>query len=562
MAILRTNEVNCKDCYKCIRYCPVNAIKVVEGHAYIDTERCILDGKCYKVCPQHAKVIKNDLEEVKNIIKLNKFVVASIAPAFFAYYQEPLRGKILTALKFLGFSHAEQTSRGAYAVAKAHYEYYAISEKPVITSSCPATVNLIEKYYPELIEYLAPVVSPMVAHYKLLENEYRKPFKMIFISPCIAKKEEFEGTEIEASITFEELEQWIKDEDIDLESLEPSSFDEVYPVSSSLFPLLGGLINAAELKDSSLENEIISVSGIENIQTLLNSIKEGKINSKFIEVLACEGGCVMGPARPLDCQNKSYHELRANLINSFENEKPTKKPEILTEKALHRTYKDKSISRIEPTEEEIKVILASIGKTKQEDELNCGACGYYSCREKAIAVIQGMAEKEMCIPYMRSQAERFSAIVLEATPNCVIVLDQNLNVIEANPSFLKLIGLNKDDIKGKNISTITDDEPFKEVLSNSGLVNESTTIFMDKKLKRIVFSVPDQKLITGIFVDITDAETHKAALLKVKTETLERAQKVIDKQMRVAQEIAGLLGETTAETKVLLGQLVKILHQE
>jgi iron only hydrogenase large subunit-like protein len=562
MDILWTNEANCKDCYKCIRYCPVNAIKVTDGHAQVDPERCILDGQCIKVCPQRAKSIRNDIEKVKEIIRYNNITIASIAPSFLAYYSKPKRGQILTALKFLGFNDLELTSRAAYSVAVAHVEHYKKSDKPVITSSCPSAVNLIEKYYPDLIPCIAPVVSPVVAHHKMLVKESRKPFKMIFIGPCVAKKEEVEDAGIAACLTFEEMEEWIKQEEIDIDSLEETDFENYYADSPSLFPLLGGLLKTAGLSESQLEKEIVSVNGIENIKILLESLQNNNTSAKFIEVLGCEGGCIMGPLKPDTAKDQTYFELKTNLLNTLQEVKDNKAPDLISSRSLEKTFTDKSIKQQFPSEIEIKIILASIGKTKAEHEHNCGACGYNSCREKAIAVFQGMAEKEMCIPYMRSQAERFSAIVLEATPNCVVVVDRNLNVIEANPAFLNMLNISKDEIKGKHISLLTDDTPFKEVLSNEEIVSESKTLIHDKELKRIVFSVPEQKLITGIFVDISDAETHKAALIKVRNETLERAQKVIDKQMRVAQEVAGLLGETTAETKVLLGQLVKILQQE
>ncbi|OGI18605.1 MAG: hypothetical protein A2287_10730 [Candidatus Melainabacteria bacterium RIFOXYA12_FULL_32_12] len=563
MSILTTNKVNCKDCYKCVRHCPLNAIRVADGHAQVDPDRCILDGNCYKVCPQNAKSIRNDIEIAKNVIKQSNNVIASVAPSFFAYYSESKRGKILTALKYLGFNHIEQTSRAAYTVAKAHFDLYKNTDKAVITSSCPAIVNLVEKYYPELIPNLAPIVSPMVAHYKILEQEHYKDFDMVFIGPCVAKKQEIEGTNIAACITFSELDEWIEQEELDIDNLEPIFFDVFYSRTSSLFPLLGGLIKAAGLDDSNLDNELLSVNGVENVQEVLDALKTNRLKARFIETLACHGGCIMGPARPKSEQETNYYELKTNIISTFSETKKYKlDQDILAEKATARYYTDRSLKIAEPAEEEIRIVLASIGKTRPEDEHNCGACGYDSCKEKAKAVILGMAEKEMCIPFMKSQAEKFSSIVLDATPNGVVVLDNDLNIIEANPAFLRLIELNKVDLIGKHISLFIDEQPFQDVQKNNDEIFESRTIYKDKEIKRIVFYVHDKKLITGIFVDITDIEAHKAALINVRKETLERAQKVINKQMRVAQEIAGLLGETTAETKVLLGQLVKILQQE
>ena len=560
--ILKTNEANCKDCYKCLRYCPIKAIRVCDGHAQVDKDRCVLDGKCLTICPQKAKSVRNDVEKAKEVIKYGDFIVASIAPSFFAYYDKSSRGKIITALKYLGFDQIEQTSRAAYSVALAHFEHMKNTDMPVIASSCPSIVTLVEKYYPELISNLAPVLSPMCAHYQMLFEQYGKNFKMIFIGPCVAKKEEIEGTNIAACLTFSELDELIKQEELDLDTLPESEFEKEYSGNPSLFPLIGGLIKTAGMDDSNIQSDLISISGIEDARKLFDSIINKSLNIKFIEALACEGGCIMGPAKPDYLNNKSFYELKDNIIQAS-NENTNSQPyECISIKKISRKYTNKSFKIVEPSEEEIRIVLASIGKFVPEDELNCGACGYNSCRDKAIAVIQGLAEKEMCIPFMKAQAEKLSSVIIEATPNSVVIMDDNLVVIDANPAFLKFFNLNKDDITGYPLSGFMDDAPFKELLAGVNQLIETRVIYNNREVKRIIFSVPDKKLVTGIFVDISDAETHREALLKVKQETLERAQKVINKQMRVAQEIAGLLGETTAETKVLLGQLVKILQQE
>lgn len=546
MNIITTDKVNCKDCYKCVRYCPVNAIKISEGHAEIVHERCILCGTCYRVCPQHAKNIRNDVALAEKLIRNNNNIIASLAPAFFAYYDEEKREKLISALRQLGFDRIECTSRAVESVASAHLYKYNNGQKLVISSSCPTIVNLIEKYYPDLIPLLAPIKSPVVAHGEILNKEYPNGATVIFISPCIAKKEEIQDTRVAANITFRELEEWMEKENLYWDRISPIKDERVfytYSRNSSLFPLVGGLMKKVGLSGDAIAKEIISVSGVENAINLLDLIRAGKLTTGFIEILGCDGGCVSGPARPLEEQNKTSFELKNKLIKCVEEAEEYSETVELKDDELYQAYKDKSISYIVPTEEQIRAVLEQIGKTKPEDEHNCGACGYNTCRDKAVAVINGMAEAEMCIPYMRSKAERLASTVIRNTPNGIIFLDNDFNVLDVNPAFKRMFG--------DDLSVVDKKSPTTSIIVHN-----------DRKYNRLMISVPDKNLAIFIFVDITEAEAHRLELNKTKRETLERAQKVIDKQMRVAQEIASLLGESTAETKVLLGQLIKTMREE
>ena len=417
MNILSINEVNCKDCYKCVRYCPVNAIRVKSGHATVDVDRCILCGSCYGICPQNAKVVRNDIDKARENLKNNKIAIASIAPAFFAYYKQPYAGKVLQALRLLGFSNLEQTSRAVKDVSLGHFNIYKPEKNIVISSSCPATTNLIEKYYPDLIKYLAPVLSPAAAHSKIIKKEnLGKDCAVVFFSPCIAKKEELEGSDVNVCLTFLEMEEWIKQENIDVESLDPIEFKKYFSQNSSLFPLLGGLIKRVGLTEDSFSKEIFSISGINEIKECLSLIREKEIKTGFIELLSCKGGCVSGPCKPLSHAKKGFMELKINLIENLKELPEKDENDLLSEKELYREYGNKSIKVNVPSEKDIKAILALTGKFNPENEHNCGACGYESCRDKAIAVIYGMAEAEMCIPYMKKQAEKFTSIILKKHP--------------------------------------------------------------------------------------------------------------------------------------------------
>ena len=283
----------------------------------------------------------------------------------------------------------------------------------------------------------------------------------------------------------------------------------------------------------------------------------------MIELLACKNGCINGPLKPSSYCDANYFEIEEKFnkeINMFE--KKDQKILNINKYPLNRRFANHYEEEIVPTEEQIRATLRSMEKYTKEDEINCGACGYKSCRDKAIAVIQGKAEKEMCIPYMKNRAEKFSRILLESNPNGVIILDDNLKITGVNDALLEMADKKADELINQNISVLFDDlEPFQNVLKNKKHVYEAIRAFNNKKVKKIIFSIKDLGITIVFLVDITEADVHKQALEKVKMETLEKAQAVLDKQMKVTHDVAVLLGESTAETEMLLGKLINLIKQ-
>ncbi len=572
MSVLSISQANCKNCYRCVRHCPVKAIRIKNSQAEIIESLCILCGTCLSECPQQAKVVENNSERVQSLIESGKKVIASIAPSFPAVFSSCYYSDIYPEIKKLGFYEIEETAWGADAIAGEYLDAYRKNKNGLmITSACPVIKNLIEKYYPDLMEKLAPVVSPMIAHGKLLKKKYGKDVKVVFIGPCLAKKEEAIDMSVQGCIdevmSFDELMNWVE------KSKSGSQKEETKMMSADLevcksrsYPLPGGMLKSLELDHDVLSREIITVDGIHNCIDMLEYIQAGRIKNQFIEMLACEGGCIAGP---LSGSKTNLYERRLKIqefiaLNSKDLQLEKKSGGICTDTPdFSRVFEKKAVRSNKPNEKEIRQVLHAIGKTSKEKELDCGACGYPSCRRKAEAVCEGMAELEMCMPYMRAKAESLANIIIDATPNGIIVVDKHLKVQEVNQVAERILKESREEIIGKPLSVFMDDTDFacviacKTNIEDKKLYNNENLI-----LSQTICYIEEHHLALGILVDITKEEIQEKQLKKVKEQTLEKAQEVINRQMRVAQEVAGLLGETTAESKVLLLKLMELVRDK
>ncbi|MBU3188850.1 4Fe-4S binding protein [Clostridium bowmanii] len=569
MSNMNFSKAYCKSCYKCLRSCPVKAIKFENEQATIDEERCIECGHCLTICPQNAREIKSDLDCVKTAIYTGKKIIASLAPSFAGYFDVE-QGMVVSALKKLGFSIIEETAVGAEIVAQLYNDYILDNKREVyITTACPSANYLVEKYYEEVIPYLIPRVSPMIAHGKLLKDKFGEDSFVVFIGPCLAKKSEFEyfrkDNVIDAVLTFDELNSWIMETGIEIYNIEEENFN-INPYSKGQgFPMGGGIIEAMgeKLKQSSLS--VITVSGMEECIEVFNSIKNGDLKGVLIEASACKGSCIGGPVMVKNGENY-YTKLKKvkNYIKSRKNYNDPINTEIPTNIDFNREFTGKSINRIIATEEEITAILKKMDKFEPKDELNCGVCGYNSCRLKAQAIFEGMAETTMCLHYMRTRAESLSNEIVENTASHLILLDGEMNVREINPAAKAIFKIQSQNIIGKPISILIDDTDFKKVRETGENIIGKKVAYPQYGvvfLENIVY-LPKQDMVLASMINIIAEEKNKKELMKVKTNTLNAAQEVIEKQMRVAQEIASLLGETTAETKIILTKLKKIVAGE
>lgn len=554
---LTLKKSNCKNCYKCIRHCPVKSIRFSGSQAHIIGNECILCGQCFVVCPQNAKEIRSETEKVKVLIQSGDPVIVSLAPSFIANYEGIGINGMRKALKKLGFSDVEETAIGASIVKKEYDRILLEDNRDVVISSCCHSINLlIQKYFPKVLPCLADVMSPMQAH--AMEIKKRTPnAKVVFIGPCVAKKDEAEYYEgiVDAVLTYEELTKWLNAENITLEA----DMDHDDNTRSRFFPTNGGVLKAMD--KTATDYTYISIDGTANCISALKDIENGLVHKCFIEMSACAGSCIGGPVM------EKYHRSPVKDYMSVSSYAGTKdyiinQPET---EALQKSFVPINKKNTTPAEYEINSVLREMGKFKPEDELNCGSCGYDTCREKAIAIIQGKAEISMCLPYLKEKAESFSDCIVNNTPNGLIVVNEKLEVQQINNAALKLMNIRSaSDVAGSPVVRILDPLPFINVMDTKRAIRDKRVYLAEykKHIEETVIYDQTYHLLVCILRDVTDEESEKEKKENISKQTIEIADKVVDRQMRIVQEIASLLGETAAETKIALTKLKESIDNE
>ena len=554
---LTLKKSNCKNCYKCIRHCPVKSIRFSGNQAHIIGNECILCGQCFVVCPQNAKQIVDETEKVKVLIQSGAPVYASIAPSFIANYHGIGINGIRKALIKLGFAGAEETALGATVVKTEYEKMLADRTKDILISSCCHSVNLlIQKYYPSLLPYLADVMSPMQAHCSDIKKRFPDA-KTVFIGPCVSKKDEAEHYEgiVDAVLTFEELTEWLKAERIDLEA----DLDVDEESRARFFPTTGGILKT--MANRTPDYTYMAIDGVDNCIAALKEIEQGNVHKCFIEMSACAGSCVGGPVM------EKYHRSPIIDYQSVADYAGKKDFKVTQPDSLDLKKHFEPIERRygAPSESEIQDILKKMGKNRPEDELNCGSCGYDTCREKAIAIYHGKAEISMCLPYLKDKAESFSDCIVSNTPNALIVINDALEVQQINPAARKILNIRySSDVLGDQVVRILDPKPFLQVLESKRAVRNRRTYLAeyDKFVEQTIIYDPNYHMLLCIMRDITEQEAEREKREKLRNQTVETADNVVDKQMRIVQEIASLLGETAAETKIALTKLKESISDE
>lgn len=555
---LTLKKSNCKNCYKCIRYCPVKAIRFSGSQAHIIDNECILCGHCFVVCPQDAKEIVDETEKVKVLLQGKDPVIASLAPAFIANYENVGINAMRRALNKLGFYDVEETAIGA-TIVKTEYERMLKEDKrDIVISSCCHSVNLlIQKHYPQALGYLADIVSPMQAHCNDIKERYPNA-KTVFIGPCVAKKDEAEYYEgiVDATLTFEELTNWLNEENIELEQ----ELDNDNNSRARFFPTTGGILKT--MAQDAPGYTYLAIDGVDNCISALEDIIKGNINNCFIEMSACVGSCIGGPIMEKHHRTSALKDYVA--ISEYAGEKDF----IVTQPKVEDLKKNFVYIEQEynvPSDIEIQNVLRQMGKFKPAHELDCGSCGYNTCREKAIAIIQGKAEISMCLPFLMEKTTSFSDTIVNTSPSGLIVLNEALEVQQINKAARELMNIRSEtDVLGEQVIRILDPTEFVRVLETGQNIRNKKVYLAEYKryVEQSIVYDRDSRLLIAIMRDITDEQFERERKENISRQTIDVANKVVDKQMRLVQEIASLLGESAAETKIALTKLKESIQDE
>lgn len=549
-----TEKTECQDCYKCVRECPVKAIRVVDGSAQVMPDACILCGRCTEVCPVGAKKIRDDLKDAMKLLKSKKQVFVSLAPTFRTEFNGLAQERLIAAIMSLGFAGVSETALGAQVVSASCAQLLHDSEHPLlISSACPSVIHLIEQYYPHLVPLITPVVSPLQAHTRLLKETYGNDIGVVFIGPCIAKKNEADNS-FDVALTFSDLRRWINIRGISWDSL-PSTAGFVPHAAQEggLYPIDGGMIEGIKLCEPPENTLYMSFSGVKAIVEAFDELDPKSFDQPvFIEVLACQGGCVNGPG----VSNRGATAVKRYKVHSLT--PAPDRDQLSPTLDITAQYRNREITKTMHSKAEIAGALLRIGKKRKDDELNCGGCGYDTCKEFAAALIEEKAEPAMCVSYLRKLAQNKAAALIKAMPSGVVIVDDKLKIIESNARFIQIIGGDASvvseadpDLEGVFLERLVDfHELFAKAIA-SGTEVEVHDIRKDKLILRLtIFSIQKHLVVGGILQDITEPVIQREQII-------EKAGEVMQKNLRTVQQIAFLLGENAADSEVLLSSIIE-----
>jgi len=570
-----TEKNDCQDCYKCVRECPVKAIKIEDGSASIIEDLCIFCGHCTEICPVGAKKIRNDLSLAKLFLGHGDTVVASIAPSWVADFPGVTEAQLVAALKFLGFKAISETSIGAEVVSAETGRLLkdaGWNKRVAISTACPAVVEIIAKYHPEYVPFLTPVISPMLVHGRLLKKWYGEDTRVVFFGPCVAKKVESDENKniIDIALTFDDLAKWLDDEGIEFgmelpDSSENNCFEPFHSGVGSLYPIDGGMIAGVKENASVTDIAFMTFSGMQAIDEALKGIDSyNGCSTIFLELLACSGGCIAGPGT--HCKDslaiKRYRVINYRHRNVSQNVKPVKFNTKLDD--ISRRFDGiKPCTKQRYSTKEIVEAMSAVGKLSSKDELNCGGCGYDSCKEFAIAMIQGKAERSMCVSYMRKVAHDKATVLLQKIPSGVVLVDDKMRVVESNLNFAQMLGPEVELIYEANpgLEGAVAEKliPFHKML-RAALETGEDQLERDvkvgsKKLKVSVFNVQRHKIVSAVVRDLTIPEVRNDEIAR-------RTRDVIKENLQTVQKIAYLLGENASRTEVVLSSILDTITND
>ena len=559
-----TEPENCQDCYKCIRECPVKAIRIEDNKAYVIEERCVYCGHCTQICPTGAKKIRDGLTWAQLTLRRHKKVYLSLAPSYISEFVGVSPFNLIAAIKQLGFTGVSETALGAELVSARTEDFLNTEDKNIyISSACPVVVEYVRKYTPQYVPNITPIVSPMLAHAKMLKKLYGDDIKVIFAGPCVGKKLEADTFRdlIDVAITFRDLKAWFEREKIDLQDDSLSVFEEDFvPYRSKLgsrYPIEGGMLQGLHKLDKRVFS--MAFSDLSTIKDVFKNIEpDSYSDSIFLELLACKGGCVNGPAKlnTISPAIKHYGVIQhSDMSDPVDDFKDLDLKLVYTE--------DTQIEKTEYSEEEIKQALVRVGKISKDDELNCSSCGYDSCRDFAKAMLESRAEDNMCASYMRKIAHDKATVLLQKIPAGVLLVNSDLKIVDMNEYCATSLGENiaemyeaypgMEGVALKNICSF--ENLFKTALATGKEIKERQIREKDKTWTLSIYNIQPHKLVFGLIQNLQNPSVKKEWIL-------EKTKEVIKNHMSTVQQVAGLLGENAAFTDATLRAVIDVYNKD
>ncbi|MDO5580851.1 MAG: [Fe-Fe] hydrogenase large subunit C-terminal domain-containing protein [Planctomycetia bacterium] len=565
-----TTENECQDCYKCVRHCHCKAIRIVNGKASVIPEACVSCGECVKVCPAHAKKIRSDLGRLRFLLEGKNRVIASLAPSWVGYFPNTNLDRLARALKRIGFEGISETALGAEALSAETCAWLRKTKRPlVISTACPAAVDYIRKYMPQYTGALLPFYSPVISHCRLLRKQLGNEIKIAFFGPCAAKKNESDQNQglLDLALTFSDLAQLLEENGLQLNDSDCDSIDGDFALESDRELLIGkaeeGRFYSVEggmndtLRNGNDHIRYTAVSGLDNLFRILHQWNgNGGDRTIFLEALACRGGCVNGPDMPARASSLDVLFQTDRISSAACSEGK------ISNVPLDRICKEDPLAEWIPSEEEMERALARVGKYGRSDELNCGACGYNTCRDFARALLQNKAEEAMCHNYLRKNYERTSNALIKYIPAAVVIVNNELQITECNRIFADLAGDSVvfdslGNLDGISIQIYLPEyaELFTSVLENGGEIEKYNQKYQNRILNLSVFTIARGKFAGAVIQDVTRKEFQRE-------QAAAKAREVIQKNVLTVQKVARLFGEHIAETEIMLHEIAKSCETE
>lgn len=554
-----TEKQECQDCYKCVRNCPVKAIRVEAGWAQVVAEQCVYCGLCVEVCPHGAKRVRDDLPRARQLLASSRRVYASLAPSFVSEFPGVPPARMVAALRRLGFAGVSETALGAQQVSAGVAATMQEAPQLLISSACPSVVAWVQKHRPEHSRHVTALLSPLLTHCRMMRLALGEDIAVVFIGPCISKKLEADAHAdlLDVALTFDDLKRMLEAERIDLAAVEPGPDDRFVPeraAEGAWYPVDGGMIAGIRAQCAVSNGEFMSFSGLSAIERALKGLDDlPSGQALFLELLACEGGCVNGPRTSRACGTAAK---RMRVLGYGHYVEGVAVPRPVEVRVAH-DYERAPVPAPACSETDLREVLRQVGKTSPEDELNCGGCGYDSCRDFARAMLDNKAERAMCVTYMRKLAQKKANALIQKMPSAVVIINEKLRVLECNRAFLAQFA---PEIEGiEDAPPTLEGTPLGQVLPFHGLfahVLKTGLDIVDRDLRHrdtilhlSIFTIEKHCVVGAIIQDVTAPSVQKERVIH-------KTQEVIRRHLETVQKIAYLLGENASESEIMLSQII------